>query len=133
LDEEQPTEAVSRDQALMSSAAAAADKPLAAPGQIGNGRGDGSRVYNVNSKDSGNTQSYLLRRLARDAPDILERVKAGEFKSARAAAIEAGIIKPVPTVRIVEDLEKVAESLRKHLNSEQLSELLVLLQNARSL
>ena len=35
--------------------------------------------------------------MARDAPDVLERVKAGEFKSARAAAIEAGIIKPVPT------------------------------------
>ena len=38
----------------------------------------------------GETQAYLLRRLARDRPDILERVKSGEFKSARAAAIEAG-------------------------------------------
>lgn len=36
-----------------------------------------------------NSQAYLLRRLARDAPDVLERVKAGEFKSARADALLA--------------------------------------------
>ena len=54
----------------------------------------------------------ILSRLARDRPDILERVKSGEFKSARAAAIEAGIIKPVPTVRLVDDAAK-APRLRK--------------------
>jgi hypothetical protein len=37
----------------------------------------------------GNSQAYLLRRLARDAPEVLERVKSGEVKSARAAAIAA--------------------------------------------
>ena len=60
-------------------------------------------------KDRG--QSYLLRRLARDAPDILERVKSGEIKSARAAAIEAGIIKPVPSVRLVDDADQIADSI----------------------
>jgi hypothetical protein len=35
----------------------------------------------------------LLRRLARDYPDILARYERGEFKSVRAAAIAAGIIK----------------------------------------
>ena len=34
----------------------------------------------------GNSQAYLLSRIARDAPEVLERVKAGEFRSARAAA-----------------------------------------------
>ena len=66
-----------------------------------------------------NSQERILRRLARDAPEILERVKAGEFKSARAAAIEAGIIKPVPTVRLVDDLNKVAASITKHLTNDQ--------------
>ena len=80
--------------------AAAAAQPLTKHGEIGNGRADKSRGGNTTSKDRG--QAYLLRRLARDAPDILERVKAGEFKSARAAAIEAGIIKPIPSVQLKE-------------------------------
>lgn len=41
----------------------------------------------------GNDASYLAGRIARDRPDILERMKAGEFKSVRAAAIEAGIVR----------------------------------------
>lgn len=47
---------------------------------------------------------YLTARIERDRPDILKRLKNGEFKSVRAAAIEAGIIKP-PT--IVEQLLKL--------------------------
>ena len=65
------------------------------------------QVDNVSLKH-GNAQPYLLRRLARDAPEVLERVKSGEIKSARAAAIEAGIIKPVPTVRLVPDPSRAA-------------------------
>lgn len=84
-------------------AAAAQVRPLAGHGEIGNGRADESRGDNVTSTERGNGQAYLLRRLARDAPEILERVKAGEFRSARAAAIEAGIIRPVATVRLVDD------------------------------
>jgi DNA invertase Pin-like site-specific DNA recombinase len=45
----------------------------------------------------GNSGDYLARRLARDRPDVLERMKAGEFKSVRAAAIEAGILPNMPT------------------------------------
>jgi hypothetical protein len=41
----------------------------------------------------GNNRNYLAARLKRDHPGIVERVKAGEFKSMRAAAIEAGIVK----------------------------------------
>lgn len=77
----------------------------------------------VTPLDRGNSQAYLLRRLARDAPDVLERVKAGEFTSARAAAIEAGIIRPVPTVRLVDDPAKVAAAIKKHLTSDQLVQL----------
>jgi len=65
--------------------------------------------------------------MARDAPDVLERVKAGEFKSARAAAIEAGIIKPVPTIRVTGDMEAVAAKLCQHLTREQRIQLIDLL------
>jgi hypothetical protein len=106
------------------SAAGDQAKPLAQHGKIGNGRADESRVDIVHSKPTNqlnsNSQERILRRLARDAPDVLERVKAGEFKSARAAAIEAGIIKPVPTIRLVEDVGKVAAAIARHLSHEQL-------------
>ena len=39
-----------------------------------------------------------MARIARDRPDILERMKAGEFTSVREAAREAGIIKDVSLV-----------------------------------
>ena len=38
--------------------------------------------------------SYLAARIKRDHPDIAKRIKEGEFKSVRAAAIAAGIVKP---------------------------------------
>jgi hypothetical protein len=44
---------------------------------------------------AGNRSDYLAARIARDRPDILERMKAGEFTSVREAAREAGIIKDV--------------------------------------
>ena len=40
---------------------------------------------------------YLTSRLKRDAPEIATRLERGEFKSVRAAAIEAGIV-IVPSV-----------------------------------
>ena len=43
------------------------------------------------------TRERLLRRLARDHPKILAQFERGEFPSARAAGIAAGIVK-VPTV-----------------------------------
>ena len=41
----------------------------------------------------GTDPSYLAARIKRDHPEIAARVEAGEFKSIRAAAIEAGIVK----------------------------------------
>lgn len=43
-----------------------------------------------------NGQAEILRRIKRDHPDIAERVERGEFRSARAAGIAAGFIKPSP-------------------------------------
>jgi hypothetical protein len=70
-----------------------------------------------------NNRERLLRRLARDHPDILKRYERGEFKSVRAAAIAAGIIKP-PT--LFERFEKLvakmsdAERRRAHRHLDQL-------------
>ena len=67
----------------------------------------------------GSNPDYLTARIRRDAPEVAEALDRGEFKSARAAAIEAGIIKPVPTIRLVADLNVVAAKLCQHLTPEQ--------------
>ena len=54
----------------------------------------GENLHNVKvSHTGGNSTVYLVRRLKRDAPEFAERLAAGEFRSARAAARAAGIIK----------------------------------------
>jgi len=72
---------------------AASAKPVTKHGEIGNGRA--SRDYNIMSTQ-GTSRAYLAARIARDRPDILEEMKAGKYRSVRAAAIDAGII-TVPT------------------------------------
>jgi hypothetical protein len=52
-----------------------------------------------------------VAQIARVRPDILERMKKGEFKSVRAAAIDAGIIKP-PTP--AEQIRKLYNKLDAH-------------------
>jgi hypothetical protein len=47
-------------------------------------------------KQYGTQAEYLVRRLKRDAPEIAEKLARGEYPSARAAGIAAGIVK-VPT------------------------------------
>jgi len=72
--------------------AAKSAKALPRNGEVGNGRSspsDRRATY-------GETSSYLAARIARDRPDILEEMKAGKYRSVRAAAIDAGII-TVPT------------------------------------
>jgi hypothetical protein len=52
---------------------------------------------------------YLTARIARDRPDILERMKHGDYKSVRAAAIDAGIVKQqtTPHARVDTTMEPV--------------------------
>lgn len=65
-------------------------------------------------------QAYLLRRIARDQPELLDQIGPEKpYRSARAAAIAAGIIKPVPTIRLVSDMAVVADKLCQHLTREQ--------------
>ena len=63
----------------------------------------------------GTSQDYLLARLRRDHPAILSRLEAGEFRSVRAAAIEAGIVKDEKRVSVpVGDMKRAARLLKKH-------------------
>ncbi len=66
---------------------------LAGHGELGNGRKDESRPDIVRSTQFGNKAEYLAARIKRDHPEIASRLAQGEFKSVRAAAIEAGIVK----------------------------------------
>jgi hypothetical protein len=54
---------------------------------------------NITKAVRGTDADYLTARIARDAPAVLERMKAGEFKSVRAAAIAAGVVKPPDPVK----------------------------------
>ena len=71
-------------------------------------------VIIISSSGLGTSADYLTRRIARDYPDILARMKAGEFRSVRAAALEAGIVPRTGTIRY-DDPESAARSLRIHM------------------
>lgn len=49
-------------------------------------------------KDRGNSSTYLLAKLNRDRPDVAKGYADGQFKSVRAAAIHAGIVKQATTL-----------------------------------
>jgi hypothetical protein len=67
--------------------------------------------FDIVNLKGGNQAAYLQARLRRDAPEVAEALERGEHRSIRAAAIEAGIIKPVPTVRLVPDPTRAAASI----------------------
>ena len=58
-----------------------------------------NRTFDIQT--SGTGSEYLLRRLAKTAPDILDRYEAGEFKSVRAASIAAGHIKAATMLEVM--------------------------------
>jgi hypothetical protein len=58
------------------------------------GRGNKASNNITGFSDRGTSATYLARRLKRDAPEVFSRLEQGEYKSVRAAAIEAGIVKP---------------------------------------
>ena len=82
------------------------------PDGLGGHTGKTCQVDDVNltSPDSkgGNSQEYLLARIKRDAPDVLEDYANGKYPSVRAAAIDAGIIRiPSAHERAVKLLNKM--------------------------
>ena len=86
----------------------------------GSNQHDGEDVTRVTSS-RGNRSDYLTARIARDRPDVWERMKRGEFDSVAAAAREAGIPLPQPrrTVSLSDNVERVADRMKAHYSSEQ--------------
>ena len=119
LEQEQPTEAVPMQLALGTHG--------------GDRRSDEARQAREDQPTGGSLKyggnpDYIRARLDRDHPDVAAALARGEHRSARAAAIAAGIIKPVPTIRLVADPAKVAASIRRHLDQQQITELVEELQ-----
>jgi hypothetical protein len=77
------------------------------------------------SGDRGNSETYTVRRLRRDHPDLADRVEQGAL-SANAAAIEAGFRSRTKSIRI-DDPESAARTLRIHMKPDQLAELIRIL------
>jgi ribosomal protein L44E len=67
---------------------------------------------------------YLTARIARDRPDILERMKAGEFRSVRAAAKEAGIVKDKKYWQAPCDIEELAAKIINRFSEDEIQQLL---------
>jgi hypothetical protein len=73
----------------------------------------------------GTSETYIVRRLRRDRPDLAERVERGEM-SANKAAVEAGFRDKHLSVPIGQP-QRLAETLRKHMTPDQIRVLLKLL------
>lgn len=84
-------------------------------------RSDGGDNNVMSTERQGNDPEYAIRRLKRDRPDLAEQVLAGEISPHR-AAIAAGFRKKTITVAI-DDPERIAATLRRHLTPEQVAAL----------
>lgn len=76
-----------------------------------------NQANNVSLKQHGNSVEYIETRLREQFPEVWEKFKAGEFRSARQAGIAAGFVKDVPTVRMT-DPAKAAASIVGRMGSE---------------
>ena len=129
LEQEQPQEATPLQLVI----GKAGEQPMGKQGRPPAVEQDSNKVADRHFKPANQTssesQERILRRIARDQPELLDQIgKEKPYRSARAAAIAAGIIKPVPTIRLVDDPAKVAAAIRRHLTPEQLAALVEELQ-----
>ena len=70
----------------------------------------------------GNSSARLIARIARDAPEVWERMKQGGFSSVAEAARAAGIqmARRKKTVTLSDNVDRLADRLRSHYTHEQL-------------
>jgi len=101
------------------------DAPFTAERAAKHGGDHAEQGDNITLLERGTSQSYLLRRIARDCPELLNQIGKGKtYKSVRAAAIKAGIVKDVPTVRMT-DPTKAAESIVQRVGVEFATQLAI--------
>jgi len=82
------------DEAVKYQSAVEGGRRLMTMSEAGGFGGRGNKALdNVNSFSGGNQKTYLLARLERDRPDILDDLRQGKHKSVNQAAIAAGIVK----------------------------------------
>ena len=94
-------------------------------GKAGPGRGNKTGDNVTGFSERGNSQSYMLRRIARDFPEELEEIgKDKKHKSVRKAAIALSIVKDVPTVRLA-DPTKAAQSIVQRVGVEFATQLAI--------
>ena len=71
-------------------------------------------AHDIIMDGQGTSRDYLLRRIARDRPDLLPDIGPDKrLKSARAAAIEAGIIIPFPSLQLKDPAPTAQKLLAK--------------------
>lgn len=102
---------------------------LAASAQPLNGHGGDRKTtlaHNLETVEQrGESSEYLTARIARDRPDILDEMKAGKYPSVRAAALDAGIVKP--RISIPADPAGAAAALTRRFSRADLTLLVELL------
>lgn len=81
---------------------------------------NGEKHDNYKVFEYGTSADYLTARIARDRPDILEDMKQGKYRSVRAAAIDAGIVKPQTRYSLPDDPQAAARYLAERVDKEWL-------------
>ena len=104
LEQEQPTEAVSLEEVEAALGKHGGDRRSA---QAKEDQGS------IRTLKRGDNAAYLQARLRRDAPAMADALERGEFKSARAAAIEAGIITSFPSLQLKDPASTARKLLEK--------------------
>jgi len=86
------------------------------PGPKPKKEGDSSDANSIRTKVGSTQKAYLDERLKRDHPKTFQRLLDGEFKSTRAAAIAAGIVKvPTPLQVAIKAADKLDDGDRLRL------------------
>lgn len=93
-------------------------------------KGDNGNPNNIRVTEDGiygTNVDYLTRRIVRDHPEIAEKMRNGEYRSVRAAALDAGIIHRGFTIPNANNPESIVGTLRRQLDRETLSQVTKLL------
>jgi hypothetical protein len=74
---------------------------------------------NIRKSTWGTSARSLTERIKEQRPDILERMKANEFRSVRAAAIEAGFVRPTAVI-YTDSPKDAARAIKRHFKGKDL-------------